>query len=199
MLLQNSGENIIIILGCIIIAFTVHEFFHAYVSFKLGDYTAKRDGRLTLNPVKHIDYMGFVFLIVTGFGWAKPVIVNPSYYKNPVKGTALVALAGPLSNFILCIIGIVLHYIFRYESFVTIFFYFWLINLLLCMFNLLPVPPLDGSKILGFFLKGETYKAYLNHQMVGFILLMVIIFSGVFGMIITPIRDFILGDRKSVV
>jgi len=174
------------------VAFTVHEFAHAFASFKLGDHTAKQDGRLTLNPMRHIDYMGFIFLLITGFGWAKPVMVNPSYYKNEQKGMALVALAGPLSNIILGIIGIILHFIFISESFVIVFFYFWMINFALCLFNLIPVPPLDGSKILGLFFKGEAYQAYLKHQFIGFILLMVIIFSGVFGIIINAVVTFVL-------
>ena len=191
MLLQRTGDSLFIIIACIIVAFTVHEFAHAFISYKLGDYTAKQDGRLTLNPMKHIDYMGFIFLLITGFGWAKPVMVNPSYYKDARKGMALVALAGPVSNIILGIIGIILHFIFRYESFFIIFFYFWMINFALCIFNLIPVPPLDGSKILGLFVKGETYEAYLKHQFIGFILLMVIIFSGVFGIIINAVVNFV--------
>lgn len=196
MLLSNFDiVTFLIILPSIIVAFTVHEFFHAYASFKLGDYTAKEDGRLTLNPLKHIDLYGFIFLLITGFGWAKPVIVNPNYYKNPTRDTALVALAGPLSNLGLCLIGILLNILFKNTNIYLEIFcsYFWMINLGLCIFNLLPIPPLDGSKVLGLFLKGETYKGYLNHQFLGFILLLVIIFFDVFSMIMDPIINFIFG------
>ena len=98
-MLDNIDE-LVYIIPALIISFTVHEWAHAFVSYKLGDRTAKSDGRLSLNPLKHIDFLGFFSLIVFGFGWAKPVNINPDNYKNPIRDTSLVAAFGPISNFV---------------------------------------------------------------------------------------------------
>jgi len=185
-------HNLIYVIPCIIIAFTVHEYFHAYVSYRLGDNQAKNDGRLTLNPIKHIDVMGFVFLLALGFGWAKPVMVNPNAYKNPRKGTMMVALAGPLSNLVIAIVAIILNIIFKQYEVSMFFFYLWMINLGLCIFNLIPIPPLDGSKVIGYFMSANSYQDFLKNQWIGFVLLIVMIYMNIFSYIMNPIFSFVV-------
>ncbi|MCL2229817.1 MAG: site-2 protease family protein [Treponema sp.] len=149
------------VLPGIILGLTVHEFCHAYCAYKLGDNTAKDQGRLTFNPIKHIDLFGFIFIVLAGFGWAKPVEFNPANLKNLRRDKALIAAAGPLSNLIL---GVILTLILRsmLDRFVDenvfygsnflynlylVLFYGASINFGLFIFNLLPIPPLDGSHI----------------------------------------------------
>lgn len=159
-----------------LIAIVLHELSHGLVSHWLGDPTPKETGRLSLNPLKHLDPVGTIALIIFGFGWAKPVIVNPEYYKHPKWGMALVGLAGPLMNFLLSCVGfLIMGLIIKinpsslYTNSVTISsiifefcMYFAIINLGLCIFNLVPIPPLDGSKILGVILPRQAYREYMS-------------------------------------
>lgn len=142
--------QIIIFLPSIIIALTFHEFAHAFVAYKLGDPTAKAEGRLTFNPLAHLDPMGTIMLILFRFGWGKPVPINEYNFKNPVLGTAISSLAGPASNLILALVGTVIFQNFTITNplLSAMLLYFVLINILLMMFNLLPIPPLDGHKIV---------------------------------------------------
>jgi Zn-dependent protease len=134
-----------------VIGLTVHEWAHAYTAYRLGDLTAKEDGRLSLNPLRHIDPLGFVFLIIAGFGWAKPVRFSREVLKRPKLDEATIAAAGPLSNLLLAILGAValrLLYPLLHEGVVaTLLLYFVYLNLGLFVFNLIPLPPLDGSHI----------------------------------------------------
>jgi len=139
----------------IILAFTVHEFAHAYAAERLGDHTAKSLGRLTLNPVAHVDPLGLLLLFIAGFGWGKPVPYNANNLKNPKWGAAIIGFAGPLANLLLGILGVLVLMLFN--NFGTLspnsllaFFLVMLVqfNAILMLFNLIPVPPLDGSKIL---------------------------------------------------
>lgn len=155
-------NDILWILPITIISLTVHECAHGFVAYKLGDPTAKESGRLTLNPLAHIDPIGFLMMLVLRFGWAKPVPVNPLYFKNPKKGMMLTALAGPVSNLILATISTFLSVFFFYATFASkiVFFevlceffgYMSLLNFGLAAFNLIPVYPFDGSRILGYFM-----------------------------------------------
>ncbi len=144
-----------VILLSIIFALSFHEFAHAFAGYKLGDSTAQRLGRLTLNPLAHIDWYGLVLLVTVGFGWGKPVPFNPYNLKYQKWGPVMVAFAGPASNLILAIVCAVLFHLlsavgsFSPENALIIFLVFSvIINLVLMLFNLIPIPPLDGSKLL---------------------------------------------------
>ncbi|MDR1507851.1 MAG: site-2 protease family protein [Treponema sp.] len=156
----------------VIIGFTIHEYFHAFAAYKLGDTTAKEQGRLTLDPIKHIDIIGLIFIIIAGFGWAKPVQFNQNMLKNPKRDKAIIAAAGPISNLILGILFILLvkvlwtvalstgsEAVYNVLDYVTnVLFYWSYTNLGLFVFNILPIPPLDGSHIFlsGINLSPET-------------------------------------------
>jgi Zn-dependent protease len=143
-------KNMIYIAPAILLAITAHEFAHGYVSYKLGDPTPKRDGRLSLNPLAHLDLWGTICLILFRMGWAKPVRINPSYYRDRKKGTILVSLAGPAMNYLLAFLAMVTCGIFyKFENNCSIWFYYLaVINVGLGTFNLIPLPPLDGSNVI---------------------------------------------------
>ena len=183
--------------GLIILFFSiiVHEYFHGYIALKSGDPTAKYAGRLTFNPIPHIDIVGTIiipiFLIISGssflFGWAKPVPVNPANFKNPALDSVKVSAAGPLSNLGLAIGFAVMIILFgNISPVLTRAFHFGIfINLLLAVFNLIPVPPLDGSHILEYFLPYEWKIKYARIQQYGFLILILIIMTPLFSVIIS--------------
>jgi len=150
----------------ILCALTLHEFSHALVARWCGDSTAERAHRLTLNPLAHIDLLGLIPLLFFGFGWAKPVPVNPYNFRHPKRDSALVALAGPASNFLFASVAAILLRFLILQSFfvptnllVVFLFLLVLINLFLMMFNLIPIPPLDGSRLLDVLLDAPRYQA----------------------------------------
>src|SRR3989339_47042 len=171
---------ILISLFAILIAITVHEFSHAKVADVLGDPTPRQAGRLTLNPIAHLDPIGFLMLILVRFGWAKPVPINPYNFRNPRQGSLYVSLAGPLSNFFLdWVLGIILKSLPAYPDLVgTIFFYTIWINLALGVFNLIPIPPLDGSHILEYFLPPHQLEGFYRLQQYGFFFFIAVVFLG---------------------
>ena len=181
-MLENLTDYIYIVVAALF-AIILHEIAHGLVSTWLGDPTPKRQGRLSLNPLKHLDPIGTLCLIFFHVGWAKPVVVNPDYYKNKKRGMALVALAGPLMNFLLAIFSIIIMAIFvkvnAYSNVLIIIYNFLLyfsgINLGLGLFNLIPIPPLDGSRILGAFLKDDTYEQYMKYERYGFIIIAILL------------------------
>lgn len=181
-MLENLTDYIYIVVAALF-AIILHEIAHGLVSTWLGDPTPKRQGRLSLNPLKHLDPIGTLCLIFFHVGWAKPVVVNPDYYKNKKSGMALVALAGPLMNFLLAIFSIIIMAIFvkvnAYSNVLIIIYnfllYFSVINLGLGLFNLIPIPPLDGSRILGAFLKDDTYEQYMKYERYGFIIIAILL------------------------
>ena len=203
----------------ILFSLSFHEMAHAYVSYKLGDPTAKNMGRLTLNPLKHLDPLGTLMLIISiysgfGFGWAKPVPIDPSYYKNYKRGTVLVSLAGPVSNLILAFIFSIPMAVIGmregvraddlYNSAYGIFGqglsaeiiifnfsrFFYMINIGLAIFNILPVPPLDGSKILTAVLPARQYFMLMRYEnYIGMIFLAVMLLKpGILSTIMWPFR-----------
>ncbi|NLB29903.1 MAG: site-2 protease family protein [Clostridiales bacterium] len=168
---------------------TIHELSHGYVAYRLGDSTAKDMGRLTLNPVRHIDPMGLVMMAVFRFGWAKPVPVNMGNFEKPKRGMALTALAGPVSNFILAAVILAIYgflYAFMPGDFGTgwrtameIIYTIALLSVFLGVFNLIPLPPLDGSKVLfGLILTDAAYYRLMRIERYGMIIMMAIIWSG---------------------
>lgn len=150
-------QNILYLAIILLSTLTIHEAAHALAAYLLGDETAKKNGRLSLNPLQHLDPWGTILFILVGFGWGKPVPVNPIYFKNPQRDQALTALAGPASNLLMAFIaGIFIPY-FPQTIFLAMFYQ---INITLAVFNLLPFPPLDGSKIVGIFLNDNQFQRY---------------------------------------
>lgn len=188
--------SILINVPITLIALTGHELAHAWVSDKLGDPTPRREGRLSLNPLAHLDLMGTLLMILTGFGWAKPVAINPMYYKNRKKGMALTAAAGPIANFIMAFlavfIGSMISVVCSVLGFGGVFaravngimFIFAQRNLCFMVFNLIPIPPLDGSKVLGIFIPNRIYYRILQYEQYAIILIMLLSVLGVFDSII---------------
>ncbi len=175
-----------ILSGCFVVfvCSPIHELAHGWVAYKLGDNTAKREGRLTFNPIAHIDLIGMIMILVLGFGYAKPVPVNMNNFKNPKSGMALTALAGPCSNLVLAFISIFIYYAIGGASygvlyyFSLFFMYSAIINVSLAAFNLLPIPPLDGSKILAGILPNKAYYKYMQYERYAMIALFVLMLSG---------------------
>lgn len=168
-------------LGAILISLTVHEASHAMIAYYLGDPTAKTEGRISLNPIRHLDMMGsLVFLITQRIGWGKPVPIDPRNFKYPVRDSALTALAGPLSNFILAFaIALPLKYLAGYMPFEILRFLRMVfdVNVVLGIFNLFPFPPLDGSKIIGLIVPKRwhaQYETYLSEGMKYFVAIILI-------------------------
>lgn len=207
---QSSILATIMLIPVILIAITFHEFAHAFAADKLGDNTPRNQGRLTLNPLKHLDPVGFALLIVAGFGWGKPVEINPRNFKRNIsmtKAEAIVSVAGPLTNFILAIIStIILAVLLKFnllvnlESKVMILVIEFIIELIainfgLGLFNLIPLPPLDGSKILNHFLPYNAREWFARNQQIMYIVFLVIWITGIAGMIISPaIKGVIMGS-----
>jgi Zn-dependent protease len=197
--------QLIIMVPPLLLALTAHEFAHGYVAFRLGDPTAQASGRLTLNPLKHLDPLGTIAFFVFRFGWAKPVPVNAAYFKNPQKDMLWVALAGPATNFILAVISALMTktVMFLYQSIPlsalgqailvplgsTLIASVW-INLVLCVFNFLPIPPLDGSRILAGLLPPDLARSYASIERYGFILVIILAVTGVLSKLILPLIDF---------
>ncbi len=200
-LLANlSLERLILVIPAILIALTLHELAHAKAAYHFGDPTAKNSGRFSLNPLKHLDPVGTIMLIFFGFGWAKPVPVNPMYFEGNRKRKMLwVALAGPVSNLLQALAGaILLSLIYHFvpggtvASFLISFFVYYIsINLVLAVFNILPIPPLDGSKILAGLLPDKFYVFISKIEQYGFIILLILVLFNFTQYIIAPPVDFL--------
>ena len=172
-----------------VICVTLHELAHGYTAYKLGDETAKRMGRLTLNPIKHIDIFGFLMMIVFKFGWAKPVPVDMRNFKNPKQGMAITAIAGPAMNLVIGIVALFLYGFlmpFLYESsfgsaVLTVIQTTAYISIALMIFNIIPIPPLDGSKVLFSLASNETYWKLMRYERYGMIILFLLVSTGLLG------------------
>ena len=170
------------------ICIPLHECSHGWVAYKLGDPTAKQLGRLTLNPVRHFDPVGFIMMVLVGFGWAKPVPVDMRYFRKPKRDMAIVGLAGPVSNLLLSLVCLIvtsaMEAFVRYSDVaqaVYSFFYFTaLLSAGLGVFNLIPISPLDGSKIVGALLPERAYYTMLRYERYGTIILLVLVLAGNF-------------------
>lgn len=190
----------IVVLPFMVLALTFHEFAHAWTAYRLGDDTARYAGRLSLNPLVHIDWMGLLTLLLVGFGWAKPVPVDPSRFRNPPVHMAIVAAAGPASNLLLALFGAVLYRISVFAApwaLPAIDTFIWL-NVVLAVFNMIPLPPLDGWRVLQGF-RPSLYWNFelerkLQYVLLGLILLSILLPTfDILGMVIFPVSKAIYG------
>lgn len=189
-----EGSDLLYRVPALLLAITLHEVAHGFVAYRLGDPTAKAHGRLTLNPLAHLDPVGLLALWLVGFGWAKPVPVNSMYFKgNRRRGMFFVGLAGPATNFILAFVTYLLLSAFpavlRIPHIPQILFLTFIYNIFLGVFNLLPVPPLDGSKILAYFLPVQTAYRYSQYEQYGPLVLILLIFTGTLTRILHPMAN----------
>ena len=207
-LFSGSWQDAVVsILVRALVVFTVlplHECAHGLVALKLGDRTAKDQGRLTLNPLKHFDPIGTTALLLTGIGWARAVPINPMNFKNPKRGMAVTALAGPLSNLLIALAAMILYKLLTVAGVFfslnaaaidvaqTILLLFLQINVSLAVFNLLPIPPLDGSRIATCFLSEQTYFKVMQYERYIFLALMLLLFTGVLDTPLYYIRRWVM-------
>ena len=184
-----------------IICITLHELSHGFVAYKLGDNTAKNMGRLTLNPIKHIDIFGLIMMVVFKFGWAKPVPVNMRNFKNPKHDMAITALAGPLSNVLICCVVLFIYGLvylpcnlagtefagsLLYAVYITAY-----LSIALAIFNIIPIPPLDGSKVLFSLMSDEGYMKLMRYERYGMLLLLALIVTDVLGNPLYAATEFV--------
>jgi Zn-dependent protease len=177
--------TLLLTLPVLLLSLTLHELAHGITADRLGDPTPREHGRLTLNPIAHLDPLGTIILVVTllysnfAFGWAKPVLVNPRYFRRPREGMAIVAIAGPATNFLLALVCLVLFRFLEiepgtqlYEVLGTAF----IVNVVLGVFNMIPIPPLDGSRVVAVLMDRSTYARWVQLDAYGFIILLGLIF-----------------------
>ena len=183
---NNLDWTVLLRAAAVLLCITVHELSHGYVAYRLGDPTAKNMGRLTLNPIKHIDIFGLLMLFLVGFGWAKAVPVDMRNFRSPKLGMAVTALAGPVSNMLLATLALLVRAAIIpfyggavVDALITFLELVAVISIGLGLFNLIPIPPLDGSKILFAFLSGEMYYKLMRYERYGFIILIALMYSGV--------------------
>lgn len=195
---QSMGDAVLRV-AAVFLCLTIHETCHGLAAYALGDPTAKARHRLSLNPLRHIDWLGLLMMFTMGFGWAKPVPVNPLYFRKPKQGMAITALAGPVSNFLLALLSMFISsLIYRYAPSFAVwgvafdFFLFQLapLSIGLGLFNLIPIPPLDGSKVLAAFLPDRAYSWLMHYERYGIFLLLALSWFGVTGNLIS---DTIMG------
>lgn len=192
--LTDQLIEFLFVIPCVLLALTVHEVSHGYMANILGDPTARNMGRLTLNPLKHLDPIGTLCMVFFHFGWARPVPINSRYFRHPKRDMALTAAAGPISNFVMAFLGLLIQqilyklfitfpattqFVFNLESAaLTLFSYFHILNLSLGVFNLIPVPPLDGSRIFLIFLPQKLYFGIMKYERYIQLVLMLLLWLG---------------------
>jgi len=197
--------NLIAGLPGLIIAMTIHEYSHARVAYALGDYTPKMQGRLTLNPVAHVDPIGLLMLFIVHFGWAKPVQINPMNFSNPRRDDILVSLAGPASNLIVSFVALIVLVLMAKmdfplsEGLLVVFNLIIIYNINFAIFNMLPIPPLDGSHILRNLLPYELARGYEQLERYSFIFLIIIIATPILHYVFVPLQKFIFGIFQGIV
>jgi len=189
--MSRSLTDLLFLLPILLLSMMAHEVAHGWVAFRLGDPTAKHHGRLTANPLSHLDLVGTAMFVITYlvggfiFGWAKPVPVNPYYFKNRQRGMMIVGLAGPITNFIIAVLlGVFLNLVHPEVGTLVfrVLFVAFQVNVVLGVFNLIPIPPLDGSRIVGGFMSRDLYMRWIQLDRYGiiFILLLFVVFRGPF-------------------
>ncbi len=198
-LLAFPLEQLPFVIIALIIAFTFHEFAHAYVAYKFGDSTAKDQGRLTLNPIQHLDPIGTLFILIAGFGWARPVPVNRFNFKNPKLAGVLVSLAGPLSNFLIFAVAYGVFFLFSIMGFLSIptffvemFYMIAALNALLFVFNLFPFPPLDGYRIIEDLSPPRIRAKLSQYEQYGVLLFIILVITPLDSYTIWPVMDFVM-------
>jgi Zn-dependent protease len=200
-------EDVIIEVVVLLISLTVHEYAHGLAAYKLGDATAKMDGRLSLNPLRHIDPIGAIMMIVFQFGWAKPVMINPYNLKNPKQDLAVISFAGPLANFILAAIftlllipcQLFLYNTIAYSVVYSFLYYGLMVNISLAIFNLIPIPPLDGSKVVASILPNKAYRLYMSIDgRITMVIFIVIIWLGVLNRFLSPMVCVVMNGYITV-
>jgi Zn-dependent protease len=199
MIFDRDISSLLLLLPPLLFSLTIHEFSHAYAATLLGDNTARDAGRLSLNPIRHLDPLGTLFILMSFLiGWAKPVPVDPRNFRNPARDMSIVAAAGPAANLATALLmAVLLHAVmgagalrsmpgfFAEPLFAMAFTAFWL-NVGLCLFNLLPIPPLDGFNLLSYFLPREAAMFMLRYRAVFFVALLVLIATGLLQDILGP-------------
>jgi Zn-dependent protease len=188
-------QQLLLLIPAFLVAVTVHELAHGLVADRLGDPTARRQGRLTLNPLPHIDPLGAIAFLLAGFGWAKPVPVNASNLKRPVRDMAWIAAAGPISNFLIAFVALVslalvprgLASPFLVEPLAGILIAVFRFNLVLGIFNLIPLPPLDGGHFLPYFLRRGSWSLLHQLEQYGPFILLLLVMTGATRYIIGPV------------
>ena len=190
----------------LLIVITVHEYAHARMAFQFGDATAEKQGRMNLNPIYHLDPIGSLMILLVGFGWAKPVPINPYNFNNYRRGLRWVSFAGPLSNFIVGFFSLLIFTILFNGGLIEfggLLFRFFqqliIINVYIALFNLLPIPPLDGSKILMSFISDQHLGLYQQLERYAPLILIGLIITGVLGTIIVPAASLILSFYQLVI
>lgn len=198
--LAFSLQEIPFVAITLMIAFTVHEFAHAYVAYKFGDPTAKNQGRITLNPIKHLDPFGTILIFIAGFGWARPVPVNRFFFKNPRLAGILVSVAGPVSNLLMAMLGFIIWFTLlklgiaeglpsAAPDFFDIFIH---LNLVLFVFNLLPLPPLDGYRIIEDLAPANIRPKLTQYESYGTLIFLILVITPLDQYTIRPIFRTVL-------
>lgn len=188
-LLISNPIYFLVLIAFLIFSIGIHEFAHAYVAYRLGDSTPKYQGRVTLNPLAHIDPIGLVLLVIAGFGWGKPVEFDIYNLRNPKRDVLLISLSGPVSNLILAFLAFILGSYFGFNIFLNQFIF---LNLTLFVFNLLPIHPLDGFKVVTGVLPYSLAYAWQDLEKYGFYILMALVLTDAFKYVIYPIVSIIL-------